>query len=110
MFLGHRPDLPLAPGGGVLVGLGLWNSVAWTLIVELALFGTAVVLYVLATRPRDRTGTFSLGALVVFLIAVYATSVFGPPPPDERVLSMVALSGWFFVPWGYWIDRHRQAW
>ncbi|HEX9108226.1 MAG TPA: hypothetical protein VF832_13380, partial [Longimicrobiales bacterium] len=43
-FVSHRPDLPLWPGGP-RVGLGLWNSVPATLLVELALFVTGVVLY-----------------------------------------------------------------
>ena len=30
----HRPDLPLWPGGGPRVGLGLWNHVAVTLVIE----------------------------------------------------------------------------
>src|SRR6476659_9891715 len=34
----HRPDLPLAPGSGVKIGFGLWNSVPGTLILELAMF------------------------------------------------------------------------
>jgi hypothetical protein len=21
----------------------------------------------------------------------------------------VGLAGWLFVPWGYWIDHHREA-
>ena len=32
----HRPDLPLAPGSHSYFGLGLWNSVAGTLMVETA--------------------------------------------------------------------------
>ena len=29
-WITHRPDLPLAPGSDLKVGLGLWNSVAGT--------------------------------------------------------------------------------
>lgn len=24
-----------------------------------------------------------------------------------KILAVFVLSGWLFVPWGYWIDRHR---
>ena len=24
------------------------------------------------------------------------------------LLATVGLAGWLFVPWGYWIDRHRR--
>ena len=33
-FLTHRPDLPLWFSGGPHVGLGLWNSVAGTVVVR----------------------------------------------------------------------------
>ena len=36
--LTHRPDLPLLPSSPTLVGLGLWNSVAATVVVESAMF------------------------------------------------------------------------
>jgi membrane-bound metal-dependent hydrolase YbcI (DUF457 family) len=42
-WLTHRPDLPLAPGAE-RVGLGLWNSFAGTLIVEVGLFALGVFL------------------------------------------------------------------
>ena len=64
----HRPDLPLYPGGGVKVGLGLWSSLGWTLFVEFALLGAGVWLYARATRARDRIGRFGLWALVAFLV------------------------------------------
>ena len=41
----HRPDLPVLPNGPY-VGLGLWNSPAGTMVVELALFAAGVFLYV----------------------------------------------------------------
>ena len=40
-FVSHRPDMPIYPGSA-LWGLGLWNSVPATLIVELLLFGAGV--------------------------------------------------------------------
>jgi hypothetical protein len=31
-----------------------------------------------------------------------------PPPPSEQAVGIVTLGLWLFVPWGYWIDRHRE--
>jgi FtsH-binding integral membrane protein len=104
--LSHGPDVPLYPGGPK-VGLGLWNSIPATMVVELGLFALGVALYLRATRPRDRAGTLALAALVVFLLVIYVANIFGPPPPSEHVLALVALSGWLFLPWAAWIDRHR---
>jgi membrane-bound metal-dependent hydrolase YbcI (DUF457 family) len=106
-FVTHRPDLPLWPGGP-LVGLGLWNSVAGTIIVEVALFVLALWLYLRATAAIDRTGSIALWALVVFVGLIYIANITSPPPPDARTIGFAGLAAWLFVPWGYWIDRHRR--
>jgi membrane-bound metal-dependent hydrolase YbcI (DUF457 family) len=106
-FVTHGPDLPLWPGGPK-VGLGLWNSVAGTVAVESLFFIATLALYLRFTAARDRTGTIALRALVVFLALVYAANLVSPPPPDAKAIGWVGLATWLFVPWGMWIDRHRQ--
>ncbi len=105
-LVSHRPDLPLWPGGP-RVGLGLWNSVPATLVVELALFATGLVLYVRATRALDRIGRWGFWGMATLLLVIYVSSSFGPPPPDARTLAISALTLWIFVPWAWWVDRHR---
>jgi membrane-bound metal-dependent hydrolase YbcI (DUF457 family) len=107
--IAHRPDLPLVPGGEARIGLGLWNSIPGTLIAEGALFAAALVLYLRFTRARDRTGTVAFWALIAFLVVAYLGAAFGPPPPSVQALAWTGLAGWIFVPWGYWIDRHREV-
>ena len=107
-FITHRPDLPLWPAGPN-VGLGLWNSVAATVVIEVALFVLGLVLYLRATEARDRIGSIALWALVVFLGIVYVANLFSPPPPDQRTIGFAGLAQWLFVPWGWWIDKHRQV-
>lgn len=108
--ISHRPDVPLYPGGYPLMGLGLWNSLPATLVVECALFAAGVALFASATRPRDKTGTLALAALVVVLLILYLLSLFGPPPPNITAVAVTNLaSGIVFLPWAYWMDRHRQA-
>jgi hypothetical protein len=41
----HRPDISLWFGDGPKIGLGLWNSIAGTLVVELTLFAIGIWLY-----------------------------------------------------------------
>jgi membrane-bound metal-dependent hydrolase YbcI (DUF457 family) len=105
----HRPDLPLGLAGSVYFGLGLWNSIAGTLIAESVLFLAGVVLYTRATEARDKVGTYSFLAFVVLLAILYLLNLFGPPPPDERSIAILGNGGWLFVLWAYWIDRHRTA-
>jgi len=108
-FISHRPDMPLTLEGTERFGLGLWDSVPATLAVEGLLLALCVTVYAKTTRPIDRTGQWSLAALVVFLFAVYLASVFGPPPPDTAAVAWSAQAIWLLVAWGYWIDRHRSA-
>ncbi len=103
----HRPDLPLYPGGPK-VGLGLWNSITWTLIVEIAMFVAGAAVYLRSTRAKDKIGSFALWGLLLFLIVMYVLSSFGSDVPDPKQIAWGGLTMWIFVPWGYWIDRHRE--
>jgi hypothetical protein len=103
----HRADMPLIPGGGTRLGLALWNSRPATLAVELALFAAGVLLYLRATRPRDRIGRAALWALVAFLLVIYLASLFGPPPPSARLVAFSGLALWLLLLWASWADRHR---
>ena len=107
-WLTHRPDLPLFPGGPK-VGLGLWNSIAGTLIVEVALFISGAAIYLRATRPKDRTGSIALWSFLILLLAFYLLSAFGSGAPEPKQVAWGGLLMWLFVPWGYWIDRHRET-
>jgi hypothetical protein len=108
-LLSHRPDLPLAPGISLRVGLGLWGSLAGTVLVELAVFAVGVYLYLRTTRASDRTGTIALWALVGFLLVIYAGNILGPPPPSVTAIAWLGQAQWLLVAWGYWIDHHRRV-
>lgn len=111
-WISHAPDLPLLFAGSPKVGLGLWNSAVGTMGAELGLFvlGGATVLGV--TRARDRVGGWALASLLVFFPALFLLNHFGPPPPEELPQQLLALPILVFVlllPWGHWIERHREA-
>lgn len=109
-FVTHRPDMPLVPSGGPKLGLGLWNSVVATLVVEGAMFAVAVGLYVSGTRAKDAAGKYGLAGLVLLLSVAYVGNTLGPPPPSPRAIALVALLGAvLFLLWASWVDRHRPA-
>jgi len=104
----HRPDLPLWPGGAGRFGLGLWNSVAGTLVIESGMFIAGIMVYFRCTQPRDRTGRYAMGSLLAVLTFFYLADRFGRPPPSEQALGWFALvGGWLPVAWSDWADRHR---
>ena len=107
-LVAHRPDLPLYPGGDLRVGLGLWNSLGGTIVVEVGLFAVGALLYAKGTRAINRTGSIALAGLVLFLLAIYFVNVLGPPPPSPRAIAWAAQSQWLLVLWAYWIDHNRQ--
>lgn len=102
----HRPDMPVLLRGPY-AGLGLWSSYPLTIGAEALVFGGGLALYLKTTRALDRTGAWALWALVAFLVALWVGSVAGPPPPSTTVVAASGIAMWLFVPWGYWIDRHR---
>jgi membrane-bound metal-dependent hydrolase YbcI (DUF457 family) len=106
-WVSHRPDLQLAPGLPLRVGLGLWGSRPATMLVELAMFAVGLAIYLGTTRARDLTGSISLWAFVAVVVLLYFARLQGPPPPGVRTLAIVKLMEWLFVPWAFWIDRHR---
>lgn len=108
-YLTHRPDLPLYPGGPKL-GLGLWNSIAATIAVEVPIFAVGLWIYTRATRPRDGVGRWAFASLIVALLAIYAANVFGPPPPSVKALWIAAIAGSTVITlWSWWADAHRDV-
>jgi hypothetical protein len=99
-FVSHRSDMPVLLGGP-FVGLGLWNSVAATLVVEGLLFTGAVFLYARTRRPRR--GFYALTAL---LAAIYVANLFGPPPPS---VTAIAVSMIVVVPILWWWGNRASA-
>lgn len=104
----HRADLPLWPGASSpKVGWGLWNSIPVTYVIEFAIYAIGIAVYLRATRARDRIGSWGLWAYILVLAILLVTSN-GSPPPSERALAWTVLGLWLFVPWAWWVDKHRD--
>lgn len=108
-FVVHRPDLPLFPGGGPKLGLGLWNSPPATIVIESAMFAVGILMYRDVSKPVDRIGSLLFWAFVIFLGAIYIANASAAPPPNIRFLEWMALSAWLLPFWAAWFDRHRQV-
>lgn len=106
--LTHRPDLPIWPGGPV-VGLGLWSSIAATILVEGALLAAGVWLYTTKTVARDGVGRWALVALVALTTTIWITQPWSPPPPTAEAVGWGGLVMWLLPIWAWWIEQHRTA-
>jgi hypothetical protein len=107
-WISHRPDMPLYPSGPTY-GIGLWNSVAATMIVELGLLSLGVGLYVKATRARDATGRYAFYAYVLFLILAYfGDRLGGTPSSIVEIVATSIVAQAILIAWAAWFDTHRN--
>ncbi len=112
-WISHRADLLLWPGGTTPVGLGLWQSVAATMLVEGGAYVVGVVAYLRGTGPVDGAGCaarWGMPALLGLLGVIYLADRAGTPPPNATFLAWFALGGGLLpVAWAGWADRYRMA-
>ncbi len=101
----HIPDLPLWPGGGPLVGLGLWNSVPGTILVEGGLWVAGLAVWLSIRRPRGVAGWLAFASFVLVATAIWISGPFAPPPPNAQGVAFGALMAWLTIPWAAWIER-----
>ncbi len=103
----HRPDLPLYPGDSPLLGLGLWNSLVGSLLIEGLVFILGVGLYLRVTTAKNKAGKWGFWALILFLVTIHLLNFISPPPTNPMDIAWVGQSQWLLVLWAYWIDRNR---
>jgi hypothetical protein len=109
-FIAHKPDLLLAPTTQKYFGLGLWNSVGGTILVEGGLWILAIILYTRATTAKKLLGIIVFWPVVALLTLAWFNNIAGPPPPSVTAMGISSLI--FFsliVAWAYWINRLRPA-
>jgi hypothetical protein len=107
-FLVHIQDLPIFPGTGIKVGLGLWNNFAVAIILEILIFCIGAYLYLNVTKSKNKTGIYSLFGLIAFLLIIYAANLLGPPPDSIEAIGIVGNAQWLIILWGYWVDKNRE--
>jgi len=100
----HAPDMPLWPGRSPKFGLGLWNSIPATLIVEGLMWVAGLALYLTLPGRRTTGASIALWSLVIICTVMWATGPWGPVPPSEKALGWFALIGWLIVPWAALAD------
>lgn len=103
--------MPLYPGGKKFE-LGLWNSVAGTITVELAMCAIGLWLYVAATKARDPIGRYGFLAYIALLVASYLRNTYSSELPNSFKAEIAwpgLIAGIVLLIWAWWLDRHRKS-
>jgi hypothetical protein len=107
-FASHAPDMPLWPGASSpKFGLGLWNSIPLTLIIEGAIWVIGIALYLQVPGRRTVGAAIALWSFIAVCTLMWASGPWGPVPPSERALGWFGLIGWLIVPWAAAADRRN---
>lgn len=109
-WITHRPDMPLYPGGPKF-GLGLWNSVTRTMVVEIAMFAVGVWMYLTATRAKNWAGRYIAWAFVVLLLFVFVADRFSAPPENMHEVALtglIATAIMLVCTWGFDVNREAR--
>jgi len=108
--ISHRPDMPLAPGVSVVFGLGLWNSLPATLLLEGGFWLLSVILYVRTSQAKSRAAHYVFWIGVVLLTLLWYGNIsagMDPNPVKAGVGGLVIFS--LVVAWAYFVNRLRDT-
>jgi hypothetical protein len=106
-FVSHAADMPLWPGPSPHLGLGLWNSVPLTLMIEGALWCAGIAVYLRVRPPQRWKSGLSFWSLVAITTVMWAAGPWSPPPPTPKALGWFALIGWTIIPWAALADGSK---
>jgi hypothetical protein len=102
----HRPDLSLY-GNHFKMGLGLWNYLWPSFLLELLVLWLGAWIYLRAVPDKTRL----LGFVVLLSVIQYVGTFYFPPPPSDRAEATMALLLYFlFASLAGWADaRNRRS-
>lgn len=67
----HRPDLPIYPGGEILLGFALWDYPWVAFGLEAGLLAAAFIFWQRVTTPKSRIYDYAIWALFVLMLTVH---------------------------------------
>ena len=104
------PISRLRGDGSPQIGFGVWSNLPLTIALELLVFGAGIAVYVIRRSHRHPARPGPLIGLVLLLLALYAASLVGPPPPSETAIAVTDLVGLLaLAALAGWVDRPGRA-
>jgi membrane-bound metal-dependent hydrolase YbcI (DUF457 family) len=107
-FVSHRPDMPLSPGVHSVFGLGLWNSMPATLLVEGGFWLIAVIIYACSQSFKNSIGVAAFWSGVILLTLSWRANItagIDPNPVKAGASGLIFFS--LMIGWAYWMNRVR---
>jgi hypothetical protein len=109
-FIVHTPDLLLVPGIDVKIGLGLWNSIPATILIEIAILLIGGWIYFqLSTPSSGSVGKYGLSVFLIVLIILAIITPFQSFPDMLTVALVSELLYFLFALTAFWLDSQRSA-
>lgn len=118
----HRPDLPLYPGGNLLLGFGFWNYPIPAFILETGLLFAGLLFWQKVTLAKSKAYDYAIWALFAVMVAVHYYAIvipglavqsgaFDPSAgPQGPVLGVITLTLFFsFAFFIALIERGRPS-
>jgi len=108
--ISHRPDMRLGPGIPGALGLGLWNSIPATLIVEGGMWLASIIVYIRATHASKRAGIYAFWPGVVLVTLAWFANLNAAPASGGSGVAAALPSLIFFaclIGWAYWAGDAR---
>ncbi|MHA2139978.1 MAG: metal-dependent hydrolase [Candidatus Thorarchaeota archaeon] len=109
-FLVHNPDLLLVPGIDVKIGLGLWNSIIASVVLELAILLVGGWIYLQSSVSGG--GSVGKYGMPVFMIVLVILTILTPFQSFPNILAAAALGGSLIVIFAltaFWLDSKRSS-
>jgi hypothetical protein len=109
-FIVHTPDLTILGDNSIMIGLGLWNHIYISLIIELVLYFAGLSIYLRETRGIGFGGKYGMYIFSAILVAAsFVTQVLSPRPQNgNEVAGSALLSIVLLILITFWLDRKRK--
>ncbi|MFX1607045.1 MAG: hypothetical protein ACFFDD_14220, partial [Promethearchaeota archaeon] len=106
----HTPDLLLVPGLDIMIGLGLWNSIIGTVVVELAVLLAGCLIYFISTPSGTSSlGKYGMYAFIIVLVTITILTPFMTYPDVLTLIITAELMYAVFAMAAWWLDGKRIA-
>lgn len=106
----HRADLPLFGGDSYKIGLGLWNYVFASSLIEFMIFLSGLRMYLKSTKGATFIGRYGMIIFLAFVTIMWMTTLLTPTPSDFNIIGF-AIFGLVFqlivIGIVSWLDRKR---